>query len=288
MQTFSATELVQKTQLSMNGVRHALNALEETGVINRISNSQKLFQLRSEHPLAEGLKQLYKLEQAFPLRLKEALKIVFQDQPVSVWIESSCFDANFSPNDTVEVLVLGTPEKISNIVQNSLAEISQIENLFDLTIYVRGITRADIEAFESNEASKLPALELILGIPHPLLQPKTTKKAGHSRTRQAQSDASRAISIAAAKKLERDPSLLPAALELIESQLAKASESSKNELLQWKRLLEKGSLKRITQLLVGTSDVAVRRRQSSPFPLLLTEEEKTAALESLKSEGVTS
>ena len=85
-----------------------------------------------------------------------------------------------------------------------------------------------------------------------------------------------ALHEAVAAKLEADPSLLGVARENLDRWIRVARRPA---LLEWQRLIEGTPVPQLLALLHASDERAARLRQSSPFPGVLTPEERQAILE---------
>lgn len=273
---FLVSELSQNSGVTLNGVKRVLKELEETGLIERTGPRLKGYQLREEFPLTKSLISLFTAEQDFSRNLRIAIQGIFDSIkfPGSIWLDKACLEPNFCPRDAIIIYALSGSPDLMPLIQKSLDDISRIENAFDISFLVKALSPADIEALEKEDLERLISSELLFGVPPPALRRRDRKADLRNKSQKDLTEASLALSLLAAQKVEQNPMLIKEALEKIDSQLSKASESTQNELKKWQRLLRSGSVKRILSVLTGTGEQAMRMRQSSPFSLLLSSAEK--------------
>ena len=286
-QHLSLTTLSQKTGLSLNGVKRTIEELEDLGIVLRAgTGSRCLYSLRQAHPLAEVLTQLFVGEQSLESTLKNTVRDIFRniDPELSVWLHSESMAADYSSDNPVVFCVLGNSSMLSSVISTSLEKISKLEVLLDISIEIRGITEADVETYDDLEIKKLENSDPIMGLPPLAFIHKTVPKEATRSSNKTQKLTSRALSEAVVKKLKEDSTIVSRALDRLKQQLKSSSGSTKNELLKWQRLLESGSVPRITKTLLGSTDSAERMRQSNPFTTFLSTEERNTAISSVKGD----
>jgi hypothetical protein len=96
------------------------------------------------------------------------------------------------------------------------------------------------------------------------------------RSREWIDERSLALHEAVAAKLEADSTLLNVARSNLQRWLRTNSAPA---LLEWRRLVDETPLPQLLALLRSTTEHATRLRQSSPFPGLLTPEERQSILD---------
>ncbi len=169
----SHSELIQRSNLSRQGVYDVVNRLIETGILDYVgSGRQQQLMLRKEHPLTHAIIQLFKSEkERYDSLLNELQELIKNDdwyahgmefankisktkslvsiaqKAMSVWIFGDVAKGVDNYGNPVQIAVLGTVKSIDSVTENLRKRLYQLETekKFDVTIDIRGITKADLE-----------------------------------------------------------------------------------------------------------------------------------------------
>jgi len=282
----SHSELLQRTDLSRQGVYDITKRLVETGAVTYTgSGRQQLATIREEYPLYEVLANLFCNETKRYEELVETLRSIVRNlkkQPESVWIFGRTARGDDEYGDPVQIAVLGKLKIIDSITDEFREKLIQnnIESTFDVTIDIRGLTVADLETKPSLTEQGLVHL---WGIdPKDYLNPPKDEPTSVKSHRDLD-ERSQVESKIWTELLKSNPEIIPRTISLLDKQIDKTSTGEKLELLEWKNLLENSSFQRLKKFMESDSERAVRLRQSLPFWQVLTENEKNR-FEQLKKE----
>ena len=150
--SLSHSELLDRTNLSRQGVYDVVGRLVETGILTYSgSGKQQQVRLRKEHPLSGDIIGLFKSESdrfhSLIQRLHEAIKTL-HEKPKSAWIFGRVAQSIDSYGDPIQIAVLGDVKYVDQITESLRSQLYQneIESKFDVTIDIRGITIADLES----------------------------------------------------------------------------------------------------------------------------------------------
>lgn len=273
----SHSELLERTDLSRQGVYDVTKRLTETGVAAYSgSGRQQLIGLRRDFPLYDSLNQLFSSELKVYENFLETLKQIIGGlgkKPESVWIFGDAALGYDEYGDPIQLAVLGKLKEIDDITREFREKImvEKVEHSFDVTIDVRGVTIADLEArpfLTEGAVIRLWGLD-----PDNYLNPQTNGFAavhGH----QDFDERSLAESEVWSELLKSNPEIIPRTIKYLESRIREISNGEKSELLEWKHLLRNCSPQRLKKFLTSDSERATRLRQSLPFWPVLTEHEQ--------------
>ena len=285
-ETLSHSELAERTGLSLPGIHKVVPRMTKTGIIQFTgSGKQQQIAIRKEHPLTDIIQELFKAEKEYFNSLIKSLKETIEDielKPKSAWIFGKVARGSEEYGDPVRIALLGevkTIDEITNQFRDLLIE-SAIENRFDVTIDTKGLTLADIESKPEMNASKI----ILLWGPDPqhyLAGPNNER--GSKRTHRDLDNQSLIDSKAWTELLRTHPEIIQRTISYLEERIPQISSGEKNELQEWKHLLESMSFQRLKKFLESDSERSARLRQSLPFWPVLKEYEREK-LEKIKSE----
>jgi len=284
----SHSELLDRTNLSRQGVYDVVRRLVKTGIIRYVgSGKQQQVALRQEYPLIDVITKLFKAEKKrfedLIQRLKEEIKNL-EIKPKAAWIFGKVAQGSDEYGDPVRIALLGDVETVDDIneeFRNRLYE-SNIEKRYDLTIEITGVTLADFESRPIINANKI----ILLWGPDPQHYLAGTKdERGGKRTHRDLDKQSLIDSKAWTELLKTHPEIIQRTVKYLEDRIPQISSGEKNELQEWKHILESMSFQRLKKLLVSDSERSTRLRQSLPFWPVLNDSERTR-LEEFKSEQV--
>ena len=279
-------ELIERTNLSRQGLYDVVDRLIETGALMHVGiGKQKLIQLRTDHPLSESIINLFTKEKKLYHSLLKELKEVIKNldkQPKSAWIFGKIAQGTDEYGDPVQVAILGDMKSIDIITENFREKLyhSGIEQNYDITIDLRGITKADLET-----RSKLMEGNIILlyGVDPRSYLENLNKSGTQKRKKHTDFDA-RSLSDAEiwTKLLKKYPEIISKTLNHLENRIPQVSSGERKELQEWKHILESMSFQRLKKFLESDSERSVRLRQSLPFWEVLNERERSELMNTSK------
>jgi hypothetical protein len=281
----SPSEIARRSSITLSGVSRALEALEQTGIIEFVGvGSRRPVQLRREHPLASALEALYAAEARRVSDLYSRIRSAAETltpPPLSVWMEGPVASGTDRPGDPLVIGVLAGAREVDPVASMLVALLTPLEIESDVTIEVHGHTRADLAVVSGRRRRELGEAVPILG-PPPLAfvdGQRVANTASRQRKSSSVSHAVRdeqALSLAAAvaARLDEDPSLVTRARDNIAHRLPHASPGERQELQEWERILRTMSLPRLRRFLTDPGERATRLRQSLPFFGILTPGER--------------
>lgn len=272
----SHSELLERTNLSRQGVYDITKRLVETGIVAYTgSGRQQLVIAREEHPLFEELVNLFNREIQNYEDLVETLRSELRNlesQPESAWIFGKSAQGEDEYGDPIQIALLGklrTIDSLTNQFRENLVR-NRVESAFDVTIDIRGVTLADLETRSS--LTKEGIIHLWGIDPKEYMRPQ--KNASNSvESHKNLDERSQAESKIWTELLKSNPEIIPRTISLLNKQIENTSTGERLELMEWKNLLENSSYQRLKKFMESDSERAVRLRQSLPFWKVLTENE---------------
>jgi len=277
-------ELARRADLGRTSIYPALRELEFVGIVEFVgAGAQRQLQLRERHPLAPGLKDLFRAEARRFDELTAALRELFVESPVrvlSAWVE----DVTTAPRtaDGVRLYFVATPEDKDALSDYLDERLPAVERAQDLHVVVTGLTRSELEALSRTQGSALDNPTLLEGVPpNGLLRPHRIGAAKPAPASHDEHDArARRLALAIALKIKRDPGLIVLAQSRLERRSQRASPRERRELREWLRALSTMSPARLRAFFIEDSERATRLRQSLPALNFLSAAERQAVLRS--------
>ncbi|MFO7798339.1 hypothetical protein [Rhodohalobacter sp.] len=279
-------ELLERTDLSRQGVYDITKRLVETGVVTYTgSGRQQLVELRDKYPLHNELVNLFSMETQRYEDLVDTLHSIVRNlekQPESAWIFGRTARGEDEYGDPVQIALLGKLKTVDSLTGEFRKKLIQdkIESTFDVTIDIRGVTVADLETKPSLTEKGMIHL---WGVDPKEYLNSQRDESGSVKSHKDHDLRSLEESKIWTELLKSNPEIISRTISLIEKQIDKTSTGEKLELLEWKNLLENSSFQRLKKFIESDSERAVRLRQSLPFWQVLTENEKKK-FEQLKEE----
>ena len=280
----AAGELARRAELGRTSIYPALRELEFIGIIEFVgAGAQRQIQLRERHPLASGLKDLFRTEAGRFDRLITALRELFIESPVrglSAWVE----DVAAAPRatDAVSLYFVAMPDAKEALSDYLNERLPAIERAQDVHVIVTGLTRSELEAFSKSQGNALDHPTLLEGVPPvALLRPGPEWAANPASLSHDEHDArARKLALATAVKIKKDPGLIVVAQRRLERRSQRSSPRERRELNEWLRILSTMSPARLRAFIIEDSERATRLRQSLPALNLLSSTERQAVLNS--------
>jgi DNA-binding transcriptional ArsR family regulator len=274
------SELAREASLHLSGIGRALDALEETGIIEHAGIGQRrLARLRTEHPLASAIRDLFRAERDRPERLRSALQEAARQvspAPKAVWLQGSYVSGSDAPGDPIEIGMISGAKEIAAVLRASTDAFSAVEREFDIMVNVRPMTKADLVAAPRSELAQLKRSIPLLG-PPPLAfldadQADDRRESAASLTHGDLDTRALRIADEITEAMQRDPRIAGRALDFIEKRLAAASPGERHELREWEHVLRTMSPHRLRKFLRDPGERATRLRQTLPFLAVLSDE----------------
>ena len=277
-------ELAQRAHLGRTSIYPALRALERTGIIEFVgAGSHSQVQLRERHPLALGLRELFRTEARRFDELISALRDLLVEpptRPISVWADETAQGARSV--DALRLFFVARPEELEKLSDFLNVRLTEIERAYDVHIVLRGLTRSEVETFYRARPESLSEVMLLDGVP-PVALLEASRPKGKQPTLRSHTEhdtRSRKLALAIATKIRRDPGLIRIAEDRIRRRADTASAGERRELTEWMRMLSTMSSARLRRFLLEDSEQAVRLRQSLPALNLLSTAERQAVIHS--------
>jgi DNA-binding Lrp family transcriptional regulator len=285
----SRPELARRSGLSAPGVAGALEKLAAAGLVEHVGvGTRQSVQLRAGHPLGAMLQALFHQEAArLPAVVDElrALMDGMEPPPLAAWIEGPVAEGVDRPGEPLVLGFLAAARDVSRLAAALRGELAPVERDYDVTVEVRGRTRADLATLDPEDERLLRGAVVLHG-PHPasyldtpgaeraagVLRPPSTSHAGRDLQALLSADW-------VARRLDRDPTLPRRARSWLVHRLHAASEWDVEELNEWIRLLDTASVPRLQYVLRDAGERSTRLRQSNPFLPVLTDAERSAMRE---------
>lgn len=280
----NAAELARRTLLQRSSVHRALKALETTGLVIRVgAGPRSQLRLSPDHPLAPAIKNLFDSERARTTAIVSGLKeavAALSPPPTAAWLEGPVANGSDRPGDAVVLRLIDRAATLATATESLRDGVEGLERRLDVTIEVRGATPADIATMPPDERDRLRDAIPLLGVPPQGFVSGTEPRHDKATRSHADLDArARALAAAVADKVARNPSLIEEARARIARRLSVASSGERQELEEWDRVLRSTSPSRLRQFLVDPGERATRLRQTLPFLGILTNEERSTALD---------
>lgn len=268
----SAAEAAERTGLTQTGARRALGRLAKTGFVVRIGGGRsQQYALKQDDLLNESLAGLFRIER---IRYEELIDAIRKALEVLTEIRVAWLGP--LPNELgkpLEIGLLADSDSLAWLNTEVRRRITDIEQRFDVTIEVRGFSRADMPPVSWEEVT------LLAGVPPSHWTPAQTPLANHAAREQRALRLSEAI----AELLEEDPSIVRRAARHLERLMRDKPDPAQEDLREWRAILQTYSPERLNRFLVSTTPRANRLRQSSPFFAILTAEERDRVIAAIEA-----
>ncbi len=259
----SSSDAAQRAGLTLRGAQKAFNRLVESGFVEKIGGGRRQqYTLRKSEKLVQTIINLFTMESNRYNELIQSIKKTIQLQqpaPVAVWLE----ELPVKTGDPLFLSVLHETRYIHEYIKLLRNDLQSIEKSYDLTIELKGYTKADM--FDLNEEKIVPLYGIL-----PLPNISSQKLVSHLETdRHIQALASRLASY-----IEKDPSVIHRAKEYVSHQLMHKQGPATPDIEEWRSILDAYSVHRLSRFLSSSSERATRLRQSCPLFAVLTAQER--------------
>jgi DNA-binding Lrp family transcriptional regulator len=268
----SVRELARRTRMHLRAMQVAVEKLEYAGILERVgTGSRPQVRLRRAHPLATAVQGLFQAERARVERVLDELKIVARDhrkRADAIWLEGPVAAGHEDGDETLRIGVLAPSDWVDAVVDDLRERMGELMRREDVTIEVRGWTKADLEAMAHERRRSLEIAIPLLGTPPGVVTDGAPAKRSRSRSHADIDVELRDRGRRVAEVLARRPELVGQAREEINKRLVTATPQEARTLREWQQLLEGLSPQRLRRWLIDSGDQATRLRQSMPVVFL--------------------
>ncbi len=284
------SELARQASLNPSGVRRALRALIELGIVEEVGKTPRQpVRLRKEHSLSGTLRDLFQVETTrFDLLVENLREMIahVQPSPRSAWIQGPVARGTDETGDPVVVGVLTSARYAASAREQLLSMLPEFVSDPDVQVVLKVWTLPDMDASTDLE-EELNGIILLVA-PHPLqlLDSRQLTRDHAIRHSHALMDR-RALALAGAiaDRIAGDPELIPRAATYLRRRMERASAQEQRELNEWLEILEHKSVTQVRSLLLEPGERATRLRQSLPFLEVLTETEREDILQRVSDDA---
>jgi predicted transcriptional regulator len=270
----TAPNVAERTGLTIPGTHQALKRLLQSGFVVRVGGGRRhLYELNRSDKLIKALLKLFQAEKNRYGALLNSIKKEFEKPvpyPRAAWIQEL-------PNEYGDPLVIGVlheTKHLSNYIHGLRTQLNRIERNFDITIELKGYTKADLPDLNADKVT------LLFGI-MPFRDKYNLKMRTKPSTHKEKDQHMLELSYKLAEAIENDTSFVRRAKEHVQRMLKKNHGSATKDIKEWRDILESYSIRRLSRFLTSTSERANRLRQSSPFFAILSTDERKQLLNQL-------
>ena len=269
----SASEISQHTGISHPGTLKALVRLEKTGFLQSTgSERSKLYSFTSGNALTDALRVVFRTEGDWHKEMIDDLRDVFSSvaNPVdSGWL---CLD-EYKLGDALEIGFLTNSRHVARTKAELRDRLVSFEQHHKTPTRLIGLSRADLHDYERND--------IVLLVGYSPFEESVT--AFRPRSHFDLDLRSHKIAEQLAQLIERDPTIVTRAREYVERVIREGPQSTRTDLMEWRRILQSYSQRQLLDFLVDTGERATRLRQSTPFLPVLTPSERVRIRSALES-----
>ena len=274
----TASEVAKRAGLTMPGAQKALGRLFRSGFISRVGGGRKhQYEIRYSDKLMQIVLKLFQAEKDRYEQLVAVIKKEIKSlkpHPHTVWIQAF-------PKEIGEPLTLGLVHEtrhLTNFVRQLRTKLIKAENDFDLTIELEGYTKADVPDLKFDDITVLYGVMPSTDRP---TRNRTKKPLTHMEKDRRLHVLSRKLAMA----IEQDTSLLRRAKEHVDRMLMEDQGTATRDLMDWRDILDKYSIQRLSRFLTSSSERANRLRQSNPFFAILNSDERIQLVNDLEDKN---
>jgi hypothetical protein len=279
----SKTEIAHRSGISTAGVVKALPRLFDTGTITAVgTGTRQVIAIREAHPLTSTLHLLFMIEALQKKQLTDELGQIVSKSKYSIksaWLDES---TQPSPRAPLSLGVIASSEHVSAIQDELRDELGTVSARFGVTLELNVRTVPDLAIVPAAERERLQTVTVVYG-PNPLLlagssidKPEPPHETRPHFERENQS-LRRAMWIA--RMLDRDPTFPQRARNWIVHRLQTTSSREAADLQEWLHLLESAPISTIQYVLLRVDERSDRLRQTNPFIMSLTPDERRRMVE---------
>lgn len=283
------SELARRTALQASGVARVCTRLEDLGVIDAVGRGSRNRQYRraERFPLTESLTGLFRSERSRGEAILRDVRMAVGN-PSSVraaWIEGPVALGIDEPGDPIIVGALVEPTDVDRTRRDLWQQLLGVQSSRDVAIELRLTTLADLKTLDSHGRTRLEKVIPLIG-PSPLDLIAGPAAGSATREKRHKDIDLRSLEVArlVAERIRRDPSVVEDAKRYIERRMPIASPGERLELQEWEAILSTMSLPRLRRFLIKDDERATRLRQSSPFLMALSREERKALFDAARKQ----
>jgi hypothetical protein len=177
-------------------------------------------------------------------------------------------------DDPLEVGISHDVEPFAPMLRELRQELMDIQTEFDVTIELHFFTQAQLADVNWSSVAPLIGTPMADGSPGGNGDTPLTTREEESSEPPRLNPRSTEFACALASLVNEDLSLLLRARSHLDALLAARHDGNGHDLWEWRKILDTYPLPRLLSFLESSSPRAVRLRQCSPFPAVLTEEEQ--------------
>jgi len=266
--------------MTESGARKALQRLTRTGLVERTGNGEKnQFVFYGEGALAQELTRLFQVErergEAFAQALRKTISRLSNPLEIA-WARD--FLAGWT--DRQEVVVFCPDESSVECVEALKERLVEVEREFEVSLEVRTCSARELDEVNWREVVVLRGTPPGAPVAYPTEDPqgRTSRESPFSAAGKLNPE-SPEFSGALVALLEENLSVLRRARENVRGRLGESRNGHSHDLWEWQKILDTFSFPRLLHFLESDSPRAVRLRETSPFPAVLSEEEKARLAE---------
>jgi len=276
----SASDAAIRAGLTLPGAQKAFARLFRSGFVSRVGGGRKhQYEISRSNRIMQIVSELFQTEKDRYEQLLAEIKTEIENltpHPYAAWIQTV-------PKEIGAPLTLGLLHEtlhLTDCIRRLRAKLNEVEKIFDLTIEVKGYTKADISDLRFEGVTPLyGVLPSPVGFGWPGIKIPATH-GGRDRLLLGMSGK-------LADAIEQDASLVKRAKEHIDRLLQSNQGPANRDLREWRDILEMFSIQRLSRFLTSTSERANRLRQSNPFFAVLTPEDQARLFHGLEDKNDT-
>ena len=143
----STSQLARECGLSLQGTRKILDALVDQQFVSMLGQPRsQLFAINRQHPLASGVKELFKHEQSTWDELMAALRtaLLANTQVDAAWYYGSVARGEDEPRSDLDLAVVACGGQIDETVEAVRQTLREVEDRFCVSCSVVGLSPADV------------------------------------------------------------------------------------------------------------------------------------------------
>jgi hypothetical protein len=270
------SEAAQRAGMTESGARRVLQHLTRIGLVEKTGDGKgSQFAFCRDGALAREVIRLFEVERNQGDALVRALKATLRglpNPPKVAWVS----DCGSGLPDSPEVAVFWEGEVPSLWVEEMEEHLATVEEEFEVSLGIRTLTRDEMEEVDRSRAV------MLRGSSHANRSGGSTDGAdgaGPGSGNGKLNPESPEFSGALVALLEENLSVLRRARENVRGRLKEERNGNGFDLWEWQKILDTFSFPRLLNFLESESPRARRLKECSPFPAVLSDEEKARLAE---------
>lgn len=262
--------------MTESGARRTLQRLVQTGLVEKTGEGKGTqYVLCREGMLARQVARLFEVERDWGNALVQTLRKTLQglrNPPKVAWAR----DCSTEGSDSREVAVFWEGVVRTDWLADLEEHLTAVEENFESSLEIRNYSRDEMDEVDWSEVVMLLGASRVDGA----TAPGETASVADAQTGTGNLDPeSPEFSGALVALLEEDLSVLRRARENVQGRLKRERNGNGYDLWEWQKILDTFSLPRLLSFLGSESPRAVRLRECSPFPAVLSQEERARLAE---------